>query len=147
MRLLHGWWFATACMVVLSACGGSRSQRIACGDAGGVGDASVCEDGYVCASGYCTAIDQAQVSASAEAVGADANIYVIDALGNVCEARECADLPYGSRVPFRAESVPGARFAGWSGSAQSYRGGPRPTLRRTHRVRAGSTTCRSSASV
>lgn len=111
MRLVPSWFVAALGLTVV-ACGGSRSERISCIDP------SACGDEQVCLRGYCTAIEGARVAASASAVGANANVYVIDADGKACEARMCPDLPYGSRVTFRAELIAGARFVGWSGSPE-----------------------------
>ena len=115
MRLWpHLSWVASlaACLLVIPACGGGRSERIGCTDS------STCETGEVCLRETCTSIESASVEASAEATGAAANIYVIDAAGNICEASSCKDLPYGSRVTFRVEPPAGARFTGWSGSPE-----------------------------
>ena len=78
-----------------------------------------CEDGNVCsATGECQEPSSAVLSASAVAEGATVEISVIGPDGMPCAPVEgCAELPFGSRVTFRAPAVPGHRFVGWQGGA------------------------------
>jgi hypothetical protein len=111
MRLLLALVRVSLFVALLSACSGSRSERISC-----TSDDQCDPD--VCLRGYCTSVESAAVNASARSVGVEAPVFVIDASGQTCEASACSDLPYGTQVTFHATEVPGYRFTGWSGSPE-----------------------------
>jgi hypothetical protein len=100
--------------VWLGACSGGHQEDASCDDV------SQCRNGAQCLDGLC--VDQNSsmtVSASADAVGADVPVLVIDGAGKTCEAKTtCGALPFGTQVTFRAGSAPGYRFTGWTGSAE-----------------------------
>jgi hypothetical protein len=108
------------------------SMVVACGIAGCGGGggkkkcevASQCEAGELCSAiGECLDPASARLSATATAEGAIAEIAIFRADGTMCEPSGCDDLPFGTRVSFRAPTLMGFGFAGWSGSSPQCAGG------------------------